>query len=119
MTDYEQKVASLNEQIAKLKHQIEIEQHRYVRQKNSLKGKRQIAKERNHRMIFCIGRIEYHLKNRLNIAADEFNDLTDGEVRAMVDEAFADIRVCDAIRQIFAKRREAKDASPAGETQQS
>lgn len=110
MTDYDQKVASLNDQIAKLKHQIEIEQHRYIRQKNSIK--RQIAKERNHRMIFCTGRIEYHLKNRLNIAADEFNGLTDDEVRTMVDEAFADIRVCNAIRQIFAKRREAKGTPP-------
>lgn len=114
MNEYDQKIANLNKQIEQLKKQIEIEEHRYTRRKNSLK--KEIAKGRSHRMIFCTGRIEYHLKNALNIEEHEFNNLTDDEVRGIVDAAFSDMRVCTAVRQIFSRRR-AEGASP-GDTAQ-
>jgi len=116
MTNYEKERKRLNDEIQGLKEQIKIAEHQLVRATNSFKT--ESDKGRNHRMIVCTGHIEYHLKNRLNIAASEFNNLTDDEVRKIVDDAFSDPGVCSAVRQIFAGRRNAKVAIPADETQQ-
>ncbi len=108
MSDYEKEIARLNAEISKLKREKEIVQHREVREKNRLK--KIIGKERNHRLIVWGAHTEYHLKHSLNIQENEFNDLTDSDVRGILDELYSDLYVRNLVRQIFSRR--AKEAAP-------